>query len=627
MKCSHWALRHVVLPLLLVFAVSAGAQNLLVNGELTQDGGGWQQIKPGSEACVRLGWDPGGFVELQLACGEKVVDAGWRQQVPIVGEGWYRIRVRAAASGLSGDGDAQLTFRSPAGTTVWRTGVESFAGSLAWDELAWRVRAPAGATSVEVFIGVHHGQEGTARFDQVVLEPQTSAAWRDLAVDLDRPVGAVRVLNQANRGPRLISRSGELIDYTSRLQAAGVRRIRAHDVHTAFDTSVVFPDPQADPSDPASYRFATTDAAIAEARAGGFEVLFRLGESYGGPKTPRMSAERWAEVVRHIVLHVNQGWATGSTAGITYWEIWNEANGPLFWSGTPEAFYDLFARAAVAVRAADPAARVGGPGLAGHTHEAWVRGLLRHLRAVGAPLDFFSWHIYHMGNPHTLARAQLQLRTLLDEEGFAGTELLNTEWNLSGGAGCESTGCHLVIETAYNAAHAAAAMIYLQDTDIPMAFRYRTDGTGMFGLCGDGREEPEWSRSGLAFRLWAELDATPVRVAAAGGDEEGFAVLAARSGDGRSARVLVVNQGSADPGYRLRLRGLPAHLVWELLEISDAHPCVVGDCEPHIVASGTEVDLPGGVVVATLAAPAVHLLRIDATAGGRTPRRHLSSSR
>jgi hypothetical protein len=627
MKNSLRALRHIMLPVLLVFAVSAGAQNLLVNGELMPDGGGWQQVKPGSEPCASLRWDPSGFVEAAFSCAEKVVDAGWRQQVPIVAEGWYRIRVRAAASGLSGDGDAELTFRSSSGTTLWRTGVESFAGSFGWDELAWKVRAPAGATSVEVFIGVHHGQVGAARFDEVALELQPSGGLRELVVDLGRPVGTVRVLNQTNRGPRLVARSGELIDYTARLQAAGVRRIRAHDVHTAFDTSVIFPDPQADPSDPASYRFASTDAAIAEARAGGFEVLFRLGESYGGPKTPRMAPEKWAEVVRHIVLHVNQGWANGSTVGIRYWEIWNEANGPLFWSGTPEEFYDLFARAAVAVRAADPAALVGGPGLAGHTHEAWVRGLLRHVRAAGAPLDFFSWHIYHMGNPHTLARAQLQLRTLLDEEGFAGAELFNTEWNLSGGAGCESTGCHLVIEWAYNAAHAAAAMIHLQDTDIPMAFRYRTDGTGMFGLCGDGREEPEWSRSGLAFRLWAELAGTPVRVEATGGDEEGLAVLAGRSDHGRSARVLVVNQGSADPGYRLSLRGLPAHFVWELLEISDARPCVVGDCAPRLVASGTGTTLPSGVLEAALAAPAVHLLRIEATAGGRTPRRHLSGGR
>ncbi|HPC82596.1 MAG TPA: hypothetical protein P5234_04765 [Thermoanaerobaculaceae bacterium] len=611
----------------LLAAASTRAGNLLVNGELTPGGGGWVPVQPSDAACATLHWDEAGVLEVAFDCGAAAADAGWQQSAPVVGGAWYRIEARAAAAALSGEGDVELTFRDAAGKVIWKTGTESFAGTFEWDGLAWRVRAPEGSARLDVWLGVRHGVSGTAYFDTARLEELPGGGWRDLSVDLDRTVGTLRRLAQTNRGPRLMSRSGVIVDYSARLAAAGVTMIRGHDVHTAFDTSVVFPDPGADPADPGAYRFGSTDVAIAEAAAGGFEVLFRLGESFGGPKTPRMSAEKWAEVAHHIVLHVNQGWAGGTRAGVRYWEIWNEPNGPLFWSGTPEAFYDLYARAAAAVRSADPSARVGGPGLAGHTHEGWVRGLLRHIAATGAPLDFFSWHVYHMGNPHTLARAQRQLRRLLDEEGFAATELINTEWNIAGGP-CEATGCRLVVESAYNAAHAAGALAHLQDTDIGMAFRYRTDGTGLFGMCGDGVSEPEWSRSGLAFRLWAELFGTPVRLATMGGDTEGFAVIAGRSADGASVRVLVANQGSPEAGYRLRLAGAPARFRWEVAEVSDRHPCAVGDCTLRTVASGTEAQAPDGVLDVPLAAPGVHLVRIQLDGEpARVPRRRLPARR
>ena len=100
-------------------------------------------------------------------------------------------------------------------------------------------------------------------------------------------------------------------------------------------------------------------------------------------------------------------------------------------------------------------------------------------------------------------------------------------------------GCGPYVNGAYNAAHGAAAISYLQDTDIPLAFRYRTDGTGMFGLFGDGTLEPAWSPSGLSFGLMAILYETPRRLAVSGGDDAGFTVLAGSSPDGGSAHVLI----------------------------------------------------------------------------------------
>ncbi len=608
-------------------AEATAGGNLLANPSFDGGTAGWTRYPASWPACVTTLGVGEGWAGIRLACGVPPVEAGFKQVIAVRGGQAYRVGFRFKARGLSADGDVILSFRG-AGGVVWQTGVEAFAGSWPWSEASWVVQAPAAATALEVRVGVSAGIEGEAGFDDLVVEEVEAAPPLHVSVDVGRQVGRLRNLNQTNRGPVLDTRFAGVVDFSARLAEAGVTLIRGHDVHTAYDMRVLFPDPGADPSSPVSYRFASTDEAIRQALAGGFEVFFRLGESYGGPKSPRMSAAAWAEVVRRIVEHVNGDFAAGLRAGVRYWEIWNEANGPLFWSGSDAEFYDLFARAAVAVKQADPAARVGGPGMAGHTDERWLRGLLRHARAAGAPVDFVSWHIYHMGSASTLARAQRQIRALVDEEGFAGAEVLLTEWNLNGGQSCEAVGCRPYVTGAYNAAHLAAALTHLQDTDLPLAFRYRTDGTEMFGLFGDGAVEPVWGRTGLAFRLLARLYETPVRLAAEGGDGAGVAVLAGRDGSGGRLRVLIANQASAAAAYRLHLPGAPARFTYTVYEIADRHPCVPGNCDLAVVQRGDEHDLMGGALEVALPSPAVHLVTIEgAGETPRPPRRHLGSGR
>lgn len=604
-------------------AEAVSGVNLLTNPSFDGGTGGWSRYPASWPACVSTLGEGEGWAGMRLSCGVPPVEVGLRQVVPVAGGQAYRVGFRFRAAELSSSGDMTLSFRNPDGV-LWQTGVEAFAGSWPWSGVSWVVQAPPAASSLEVRVGVGAGIEGEAGFDDVVLEEAGAAPPLDFTVEVGREVGLLRNLNQTNRGPVLDTRFAGIVDFSDRLAEARVTMIRGHDVHTAYDMRVLFPDPGADPSSPSSYRFATTDQAIRQALAGGFEVFFRLGESYGGPTSPRMSAAAWAEVVRRIVEHVNGDFSGGLRAGVRYWEIWNEANGPLFWSGSDGDFYDLFARAASAVKQADPTARVGGPGMAGHTDERWLRGLLRHARAAGAPVDFVSWHIYHMGSPATLARAQRQIRALVDEEGFAGAEVLLTEWNLNGGQSCEAVACRPFVKGAYNAAHLAAAVSHLQDTDLPLAFRYRTDGTEMFGLFGDGTVEPAWGRTGLAFLLLAKLCETPVRLSAAGGDGAGVTVLAGRDQAGSRLRVLIANQASAASAYRLHLVGAPARFSYTVHEIADRHPCVPGDCNVATVQEGDERDLVNGAIEVALPSPAVHLVSITAAVGTpRPPRRHL----
>ena len=67
------------------------------------------------------------------------------------------------------------------------------------------------------------------------------------------------------------------------LTEAGIPFSRLHDVGGYFgggrfvDIPNLFPDPDADPADPASYRFGFTDLLVTELMKSGTEPFFRLG--------------------------------------------------------------------------------------------------------------------------------------------------------------------------------------------------------------------------------------------------------------------------------------------------------------------------------------------------------------
>ncbi len=107
-----------------------------------------------------------------------------------------------------------------------------------------------------------------------------------------------------------------------------------------------------------------------------------------------------------------------------YWEVWNEPN-ISYWRGTAEDYHRLYDHAADAVKRALPAARVGGPEIAGtRTPEAarFLQGFIEHcLRGTnhatgktGAPLDFLAFHA--KGSPHIAAgHVQMGIATQLQD--------------------------------------------------------------------------------------------------------------------------------------------------------------------------------------------------------------------
>jgi hypothetical protein len=303
----------------------------------------------------------------------------------------------------------------------------------------------------------------------------------------------------------------------------------------AGNASTIFPDWSADPDKAQSYSFGPTDKVIQAIHATGAEVYYRIGRSFGANRNPPADFGKFANIVKHIAMHYNQGWAHGFHENIRYWEFWNEPE--FFWTGTPEQFYLLYEKTARALKTADPSLRVGGDAKALPMDGGPYReGFLDYCAAHNVPLDFYSWHTYadFSADPYDAVRIGQELRKLLDAKGFRKAESILSEWNLSADF---TDGEKQVLQGPDNAAYVAAVLIYLQDSAIDRAQFYRGDSTwmGLFGL------QRGYFKTAYTFKATAAMLDTPERLDLTGSDTLGFAALAGRSPDGKTVQVLISN--------------------------------------------------------------------------------------
>jgi xylan 1,4-beta-xylosidase len=291
----------------------------------------------------------------------------------------------------------------------------------------------------------------------------------------------------------------------------------------------IFPDMSADAQDPKSYNFGPTDRLMASIKGVGAETIFRIGRSIGADPTPPADLGKYAEIARHIVQHYNQGWDKGFHYGLRYWEVWNEPDFRVFWTGTPEQYYELYEKVAHAIRSVDPKALIGGPTISKPLDATPYReGFLEFVRAKKLPLDFFVWHYYTMdsNDPKTLVDIGKNIRAILDAHGFQATKNVVDEWNVDL--------FDRDLSKAGRAAFAASALIYMLDAPIDLQAYYRADPSFR---TASGEPDPV----GNALTAFGMMKDTPVLLNTAGGDDAGFGVLAGRSRDGRTIQVLISN--------------------------------------------------------------------------------------
>ena len=133
--------------------------------------------------------------------------------------------------------------------------------------------------------------------------------------------------------------------------------------------------------------------------------------TYRGIISPPKDWDRWAGLVRALTAHLVDRYGRDEVRDRWTFEVWNEPNLSVFWSGTPQEYWRLYEVTAAAVKDVDAGLRVGGPATAA---VGWVDGQT----GVDAPVDFLSTHVY--GTP------PLDLRPLA-----GGRPLLWTEWGVT----------------------------------------------------------------------------------------------------------------------------------------------------------------------------------------------------
>jgi xylan 1,4-beta-xylosidase len=267
--------------------------------------------------------------------------------------------------------------------------------------------------------------------------------------------------------------------------------------------------------------------------------------------SPPKDWDRWADLVRDLVAQLIGRYGQTEVRQRWSFEVWNEPNLEVFWSGTPEEYFRLYDVTARAIRSVHPGLKIGGPASAA---SGWIEEFLAHLDASGAPLDFLSTHTY--GN------SPLDLRPALERHGRAQLPIWWTEW------GTTPTHFNRVGDTVFAAAFLLRGMRsalgrvgalshwvasdHFEELGAPEELFH-----GGFGLLSVGnlRKPRFW-----ALALLARLGAAELTVDIAGDGAWGLVeALAARGDDGRIG-VLVWNstldQGKmhGDPLLERRVR-------------------------------------------------------------------------
>ena len=195
------------------------------------------------------------------------------------------------------------------------------------------------------------------------------------------PVSPYGVNIHAPQGPQLAA----LLD---RVEAAGIGWVRVDFVWASIE-------PQQN-----QFSWPVYDAIVGAAEARGIAVLGILAYTPAwatdGPVqtgVPRAVVD-WEDFCFRAA-HRYRG-------RVAAWEVWNEPNLPRFWTGSRDQYIErILQPGAAAIRAGDPGAAIGGPGLAHLTsgQSDWYDWLLEVLQRAGDRLDFISHHVYDRDGP------------------------------------------------------------------------------------------------------------------------------------------------------------------------------------------------------------------------------------
>lgn len=253
-------------------------------------------------------------------------------------------------------------------------------------------------------------------------------AQRTIAVDYNKVSGGLSTTfkecvgaGRANEGLRA--------DWQQQLayvkKQCGFKYIRMHGLLTD-DMAVYTEDSKGNPF----YNYMYVDALFDYLRSIGMKPFVELGFMpnalasgnktifwWKGNVTPPKDYDKWSGLIKNLVKHFTERYGEAEVRS-WYFEVWNEPNlSPGFWSSTQEEYFKLYKYTAEAIKAVNPAYKVGGPATAG---AAWESETIDYCAKNNVPIDFISTHSYGVS------------QGFLDEYGNSGTVLSKNPMSVSG---------------------------------------------------------------------------------------------------------------------------------------------------------------------------------------------------
>jgi xylan 1,4-beta-xylosidase len=190
---------------------------------------------------------------------------------------------------------------------------------------------------------------------------------------------------------------------------------------------------------------------------------------WGGHGAPPENLDKWKLLVENFIKHCQARYGDDEVHQ-WYFEVWNEPNLGGFWNGTQAQYFELYKTTVLAIKAIDPALRVGGPATSSYHPEEevyerlkskkdikaedfigieckgpWIEDFLAYCAAESLPVDFVSSHPYptsypidsagngiEISRPVTCTYTDIQwLRKAIARSAYADAKIHLTEWSSS----------------------------------------------------------------------------------------------------------------------------------------------------------------------------------------------------
>ena len=139
---------------------------------------------------------------------------------------------------------------------------------------------------------------------------------------------------------------------------------------------------------------------------------------YRGIISPPADWAEWKQTVKELAAHLVERYGIDEVAAWGF-EVWNEPNLEVFWTGTQEEYLRLYEEAAHAIKEVDQRLTVGGPSTAA---SEWVEALAAYAEKHELPLE--------LATTHTYGNYPLDFRPVLERHGFGDADILWTEWGV-----------------------------------------------------------------------------------------------------------------------------------------------------------------------------------------------------